>query len=93
MSRRMVGDDQDVFRVVVVERKRVRNPDWTPGTGTKMYVLTEETYQASYGPYNTIGAARGQLTRETWDSYEGRLYDHVVSGRVQKATTTWEDVA
>ncbi|MFJ6720526.1 hypothetical protein [Streptomyces sp. NPDC091259] len=93
MSRRMVGDDQDVFRVVIVKRRQVRNPNWEPGDGSRMYSYTDETYETSYGPYNTIGAARGQLTRETWDSYNSEMYASVVSGRVQKATTTWEDVS
>ncbi|MCY0926257.1 hypothetical protein OTB20_08560 [Streptomyces sp. H27-H1] len=56
-------------------------------------MCTGEAHETSYGPYNTIGAARGQLTRETWDSYNSEMYAGVVSGRVQKATTTWEDVS
>ncbi|WP_328967924.1 hypothetical protein [Streptomyces sp. NBC_00239] len=93
MSRRMVGDNQDVFRVLLVLRRQERNPAYEPGSGERYYRYTDETFETSYGPYNTIGAARGQLTRETWDHYEGRLRDSVVSGRVQKATTTWEDVS
>ncbi|MEU8840270.1 hypothetical protein AB0D97_14215 [Streptomyces roseus] len=93
MARRMVGDDQDVFRVVIVRRQQEQNPAWEPGNGERLYRYTEETYEVSCGPYNTVGAARGQLTRETWDSYNSEPYPGVVSGRVQKATTTWEDVA
>lgn len=94
MARRMVGDDQGVYRVVVVRRERRDNPDWqrgVTGPGNPRFCWDGPEHSYTYGPYNSIGAARGQLTCHTVDAYGGNL-NGVIGGKIQKATTTWEDV-
>lgn len=94
MARRMVGDDQEVYRVVVVQRSRRDNPEWPRGVlgpGNPRFLWDGDEYTSTYGPYNSIGAARGQLTAHTVDAYGGNL-NGVVGGKIQKAHTTWEDV-
>lgn len=83
MARHMVGDDQKVYRVVIVSKVWWCESDrsWSEGPD-----VTE-----TYGPYNGIGAARGQLTALAKDR-DGNLRPHVVSAKVQLAHTTWEDV-
>lgn len=93
MARRYVSDDQQVFRVLVVRRQRRDNPDWERGSvDSPRFLWDGPEHTTAYGPYNSIGAARGQLTFHTVDVY-GRAYAGVVGGRIQRAHTTWEDVA
>ncbi|MFD0650176.1 hypothetical protein I1A49_16460 [Streptomyces malaysiensis subsp. malaysiensis] len=95
MARRMVGDDQDVFRVVLVSKAR----EWSDEA--RRWVETGVTETEHFGPYNTIGAARGQRTSLGYVDYYDYESDEwirtmrkgVVSCRIQKAHTTWEDVA
>lgn len=89
--RRMVSDGADVYRVVVVHRKQKRNPDYVPGLGRSVYLLLDETVEVQYGPYNTLGTAKGVLTKETVDR-DGNPRWGIVGGRVEKATTTWTEV-
>jgi hypothetical protein len=94
MSRRMVGDDQEVYRVIVVRRRQRENPDWERGNVKSPYFLYDgEEYETSYGPYNSIGSARGQLTRQTV-ALIGRRGGRpgVVSGRIEKGETVWRVV-
>lgn len=91
--RRMVGDNQDVFRVIVVTRKWKVNPEYVQGGTERYYVLLDETVETAYGPYNSIGTAKGILTRETIDHFNGgSLRWGVVGGRIEKAETTWTKV-
>lgn len=91
--RRMVGDGIDVYRVVVVQKKRAKNPDYVQGEGGQYWVLTDEEYSTEYGPYNSLGAAKGVLTRETVDTWnDGSLKWGVVGGRIEKADTVWRKV-
>ena len=91
--RRMVSNGQDVYRVVIVRRVQEKNPEYVQGTGMPYWILLDETYETEYGPYNTIGAAKGILTRETVDTWnDGVLKWGVVGGRIEKANTTWEKV-
>ncbi|KUF18832.1 hypothetical protein AT728_07300 [Streptomyces silvensis] len=93
MARRLVSDDQPMFRVLVVQRQRRDNPDWERGNvGSPRFLWDGPEYTTAYGPYNSIGAARGQLTFHTVDAY-GEPRNGVVGGRIQRAHTTWEDVA
>ncbi|WDM16706.1 hypothetical protein J3S85_37705 [Streptomyces lavenduligriseus] len=92
MARRLVSDDQQMFRVLVVRRQRRDNPDWERGNiDSPRFFWDGPEYTTAYGPYNTIGTARGQLTYHTVDAY-GEPVKDVVSGRIQRAHTTWEDV-
>lgn len=94
MARRMVSDEQKVFRVIVASLPRVDNPDWKRGfvgSDNPRFLYQGETYDSTYGPYNSLSAARGQLTYRTL-GYDGEPRPGVVGGRIQKATTTWEDV-
>lgn len=94
MARRMVGDDQDVYRVVVLARDMIENPHWVRGVydpeNNPRRIPSGEPKEYTYGPYNTIGAARGQATHHR--EYCGKPYPDVVSVRIQKATVAWADV-
>ncbi|MER5501337.1 hypothetical protein ABT096_29610 [Streptomyces sp. NPDC002561] len=88
----MVSDDQQMFRVLVIRRQRRDNPDWERGTiGSPRFLWDGPEYTTAYGPYNTISAARGQLTSHTTD-YRGKPMEDVVRGHIEKASTTWEVV-
>lgn len=67
MTRRMISDDQEVYRVVVRRRKSVCNPDWIPGE-LDLYTLTDEEYDTSYGPYSKVGTAKGVQAHEAYKS-------------------------
>ncbi|MGV9546815.1 hypothetical protein [Streptomyces ardesiacus] len=69
MARQMVGDGDDVYRL----RVELHRPDWQG-----------ETVQF-YGPFNSIGAARGQRT-----VYAKRSW--VKDVQIQTAYTEWSDV-
>lgn len=89
MARRLVSDEQKMFRVVIVERQRRDNPNWERGNlASPRFLWDGPEYLTAYGPYNTIGAARGQLTFHTVDAYGGPR-DGVVSGHIEQAHTTW----
>ncbi|MCR8576439.1 hypothetical protein [Streptomyces sp. Isolate_219] len=69
MARQMVGDGDDVYRLKVTYHK----PNWQGQT------------EESFGPFNSIGAARGQRTtylKKHW----------VASAVIQVAHTEWSDV-
>ncbi|MFJ6636609.1 hypothetical protein ACIQMR_35375 [Streptomyces sp. NPDC091376] len=94
MARQMVGDDDEVFRIRLVEKER----EWDDEL--RRWVDTDETRTRFFGPYNSIGAARGQRTSlgyvDYWDPETEEkvrmMRSGVVSCRIQKAHTTWEDV-
>ena len=91
--RRMVSDNQQVFRVIVVQFKRVKNPAYVQGGTERYYALTDEKVETAYGPYNSIGAAKAVLTRETVDMHgDGAPRWGVVGGRIERAETTWTQV-
>jgi hypothetical protein len=92
MARNMAGDDPEIFRVVVEHREMVPNPEYTWGGNSPRRFPTGKTYTRIYGPYRTLAAARGQMTSHTV-GYGGGLLDHVVSGSIQRAETTWRYVA
>ena len=92
MARRMVGDGQELYRVIIVRRERRDNPDWERGNiSTPRSLYDGEEFAISYGPYNSIGAARGQLTRETVD-LDGSQLEGVADGWIEKARITWTQV-
>lgn len=88
----MVGDGQEVFRVTVVYRVMVNNPAYAWGTSQgprRIPDPTGATYTRTYGPYNSLGAARGQRTAESLG--RGGVYlAHIVRAVIQKAETTWD---
>jgi hypothetical protein len=86
----MTKADADVFRVEVDYEEEELNPDRSL-PGAPWHIKTGRIAQRYYGPYRTIGAARGQLTANT-RSWDGGLLRGIVGARVQKARTTWEDV-
>jgi hypothetical protein len=91
--RRMVHDGAKVFRVVVVQQKRIKNPDYVQGGQVRYWLLLDETEQTEYGPYNSIGPAKAVLTRETIDTWnDGGLKWGVVGGWIEKAAMNWEKV-
>ncbi|MFJ9213039.1 hypothetical protein [Streptomyces sp. NPDC102264] len=69
MARQMVGDGEDVYRLKVT----LSRPNW----------LGETT--EFYGPFNSIGAARGQRTAYA-------KYSWVEVAQIQCAYTEWSDV-
>lgn len=66
MTRSMVADGRDTFRVVVRRKKKITNPEYAQGNGESLYVLTDEEYDSSYGPYPKIGTARGVESHEAY---------------------------
>ncbi|MEU8805036.1 hypothetical protein [Streptomyces anthocyanicus] len=89
MARRLVSDDQKMFRVVIVARQRRDNPNWERGNlASPRFLWDGPEYTTAYGPYNTPGAARGQLTFHTVDVY-GKPREGVVSGHIEQAHTVW----
>ncbi|MGW2130437.1 hypothetical protein [Streptomyces coelicoflavus] len=89
MARRLVSDDQPMFRVVIIERLRRENPNWERGNlASPRFLWDGPEYATAYGPYNTLRAARGQLTFYTVDVY-GKPREGVVSGHIEQAHTTW----
>ncbi|WNI28620.1 hypothetical protein [Streptomyces sp. ITFR-6] len=69
MARQMVGDGVDVYRLKVT----LSRPNWR---GESVEV---------FGPFNSIGAARGQRTTYA-------KLDWVSSAQIQSAYTEWSDV-
>lgn len=91
--RQMVSDDQDLYRVVVQQYKKKVNPEYVQGGRADYWVLGDEVDEYAYGPYNTIGTAKAQLTRETIDTRnDGALRWGVAGGWIEKAETTWAKV-
>lgn len=91
--RRMVTDGSQMFRVVVEQYERKKNPKYVQGGQEPYWLLTDKISEVQYGPYNSLGTAKGVLTRETintWD--DGKLKWGVAGGRIEKATTVWEKV-
>ncbi|MFF1417591.1 hypothetical protein [Streptomyces sp. NPDC058280] len=70
MARQMVGDGVDVYRLKVT----LSRPNWS-GETTEFY-----------GPFNSIGAARGQRT--VYEKCDG----YVALAQIQCAHTEWSDV-
>lgn len=66
MTRRIIGDGQDVFRVVVRRKKQAANPAYERGNGEPFRVLLDEEYSTEYGPYQKIGTARGVQAYEAY---------------------------
>ncbi|MGW2515019.1 hypothetical protein ACWC0A_37755 [Streptomyces scopuliridis] len=69
MARQMVGDGDDVYRLKVT----LSRPN-----------LSGQVVEF-YGPFNSIGAARGQRTAYT-------KYSWVEAAQIQSAFTEWSDV-
>lgn len=92
MGRNMVGDQQDVYRVVVVRRRQSHNPEYVQG-GPAHYWLYDDNdrYEEFHGPYNALATAKAQLTRLLLDYFKNPL-PNAVGGRVEKAETTWNKV-
>ncbi|MEU7243376.1 hypothetical protein [Streptomyces sparsogenes] len=79
----------------ITYRERRDNPNWVrgvydPESNPRVLFDGPET-TVTYGPYNTLAAARGQVTAHTPNSY-GHPHNGFVRGKIQKAHTTWEDV-
>jgi hypothetical protein len=95
MARQSVSDGLPMFRVIITRLPQVKNPNWQRGVldpDNPMYLYDGEPFETAYGPYNSLGTARAQVTHHTLDGF-GEARRGVVDGRVQKATTTWEDVS
>lgn len=92
MARRLVSDDQQMFRVIVVRRQRRDNPQWERGNlASPRFLWDGPEYTSAYGPFPKLGTARGQLTFHTVDAY-GNPQHGVVSGHIEQAHTVWTPV-
>lgn len=96
MARRAVGDEAEVYRVVVVIKPRIQNrlfwdltPEERENSSDEPYLpcTPEDYYRSFYGPYGTIGTANGQASR-----YRKRHQDNFVEAYVEKATIHWTRV-
>lgn len=89
MARRLVNDDQQMFRVIIVRRQRRDNPQWERGNlASPRFLWDGPEYTSAYGPFPKLGTARGQLTFHTVDAY-GNPQHGVVSGHIEQAHTVW----
>ncbi len=94
MARRLVNDNEPMFRVVVVRRQRRDNPQWQRGVispDNPRFLWDGPEYTTAYGPFPKLGTARGQLTHHTVDVY-GNPISGVVSGHIEQAHTVWTPV-
>jgi hypothetical protein len=86
----MAAGDAEIYRVEVDYEEQELNPD-RHLPGAPWFVLTGRIAQRYYGPYRTLGAAKGQMTSNT-QGYGGGFLKGIVGARVQKARTVWESV-
>lgn len=94
MARQAVGDGQEMFRVVVVRKQMKVNPAYERGVydpkSNPHYIPDgDKTGQCEYGPYNSLGTARGQRTHHS----TGYGAHTVVKAWIEKASTAWGVVA
>lgn len=96
MARRAVGDEDEVYRVVVVTKPHIQNRlfwDLTPeerrNSDAEPYLpcTPEDYYRSFYGPYGNLGTANGQASR-----YRKRHQDNFVEAYVEKAKIEWSRV-
>lgn len=85
MTRMMIADSQEVFRVVVRRKRSIVNPDYRQGNRQPYRILLDEEYNTEYGPYPKLGTARGV---ETQEAYEGR-YDDSADRYNSRAVRRW----
>ncbi|MER6485701.1 hypothetical protein ABT264_19360 [Streptomyces virginiae] len=94
MARQFVSDEAGMFRVVVWQLPQVDNPNWQRGVinpDNPRFLYEGIAFMSTYGPYSTVGAARGQLTFRTLDAY-GAPRPGVLAGHIQQGSVTWKDV-
>lgn len=91
MTRHMAAGDGEIFRIEVDYEETDLNPR-RHFEGEPWLVKTGNIAKTYYGPYRTVGAARGRMTAET-RAFDGGYLTGIVGARVQKAQTNWEDVA
>lgn len=100
MAREMHVDDSESFRVVLEYRFRTPNPAWLrytdqPGVPEFLGELSD-IRKSVVGPYRSVGAARGQRSRQYGDviGHAPWKRGHLVFVRqyVERAETTWTEV-
>ncbi|MFB7823835.1 hypothetical protein [Streptomyces hydrogenans] len=91
MARHM-GDNAEAFRATLEVEKPKRNPEWHPVDNRDAPEWLDEWTTVRYfrGPYATVGAARGQFSRQRCDSLYGQYRN--VRQYVERASTVWEEV-
>jgi hypothetical protein len=93
VMRRSVTTGQPMYRVVVERFEKIKNRDYVQGSGSLYWILTDRVLQSEYGPYATLGTAKGVLTRETVDTWdEGKLKWGVQGGWIELAEIAWKKV-
>lgn len=93
VARRSVDKDAPMFRVIVRRKTARMNPDWVRGEFVQPYwVYDGPEYNDYYGPYSSVGTARGVLTQKTLNSLH-EPQPGVVNGWIERATVTWERVS
>ncbi len=100
---RTMNTDGAVYRVVVVRKQYVANPQYRGlawdhvekrqvelSPGEERFIFSEtETNTETYGPYERLGGARGMLTRHTKGG--GWSHDSLVSAHIEKGRIIWEE--
>lgn len=79
MARNMGEQYDEAFRVVI-SKSGQRNDGSDYG------------WDSYYGPYATLGAAKGQMTRELYDARRYIELGGVVEGWIEKSSAKWERV-
>jgi hypothetical protein len=97
MARQLIDDGAQIHRVIVTEKKLVRNPDYDPSKrydpvdNPQMIRSETETETKFYGPYLSQGAAKVRRTQVTRDGY-GEPCDYVIGSHIEKGHIVWEQL-
>jgi hypothetical protein len=85
MAQRMMNGPEPLFRLKVIKRKAMVNPEYTGyGCGLPPYVPTGETYTEYYGPYVRRHAATTMAGKES-----GQF---TVSAVIETCQPEWNEV-
>jgi hypothetical protein len=106
MARNWAPGDAVVYRVKVLKKHWIPNPNYkTPSyernadgrwiaveitPDEPSTILADEVHTYYYGPYQNLGTAKGQLSRETIGLNGQR--ENVVGAVIEKGTIIWEEV-
>ncbi|MFD6363487.1 hypothetical protein ACFWFX_27120 [Streptomyces roseolus] len=91
MARHM-GDNAEAFRAVLEFEQPKRNLEhhWRDNPDVPEYLDEWIITRRFRGPYATVGAARGQFSRQRGDALWGTYRN--VRQYVERASTVWEEV-
>ncbi|MFI5802944.1 hypothetical protein [Streptomyces sp. NPDC051561] len=91
----MADDDTEFYRVVVLRKAWAHNPDYLwhsedPERRKRCIYSDTETVRSVYGPYTSLGVAKGQRTSHTIGA-GGEALEGVVGSGIERARVIWEE--